>query len=327
MNPIKGLWITWEFQRRNYGISSALGFRFYEIDMKGPRFKRYLFSIAKTYTEIATNKPDIVIAQNPSIILSITVILLRKFCNYKVVIDAHNSGIYPREGKSSLLLSIAKWLQRKSDLTLVTNDEIKAVVESNGGRAYVLPDKIPTVPTHKRTTLDGNKNVVLICTFSDDEPYQDVIETASLLKSDICIYLTGKYEGKVNLQKIPRNIKLLGYVSEDDYWALLQAADVVMDLTLREGCLVCGAYEALAVNKPLILSNTKTNKSYFSNVCVYVDPMPESIANGIMYAISNLTQLEEGVTRLKSNLQDEWNGKLTLLQRKLNSICSRSAIF
>ncbi len=317
---IKGIWISWEFQRRNYGISSALGFDFHEINIKRSRLIRYYLSTIKTWSVISTNTPDIIVAQNPSIILAILVVLLQKFYHYRVIIDAHNSGIYPREGKSYALLHITKWLQKKSDLTLVTNSEMQAVVESNGGNAYILPDKIPIVPTHPTTPLSRSKSVALICTFSIDEPYQHVIKAANLINSDICIYITGKHTGKVDLKNLPCNIKLLGFISENDYWALLQSSDIIMDLTLREGCLVCGAYEALAVNKPLILSNTKVTKRYFSDGCVYVDPTPESIANGIIYALNNLAQLKKGISRLKSNLYDDWDDRLKKLNCHLLNI-------
>lgn len=321
MNQINGIWITWEVQRRNHGISASLDYPLYEIESKGIRLKRYFASIAKTFTVLTTDKPDVVVAQNPSIILSITVILLQKFLNYKIIIDAHNGGLFPFEGRSLFLLSIAKWIQRKSDLTLVTNEEMKAVVESNGGSAFVLPDKIPNVPvpTSPKKVLNGQGSIAFICTFSSDEPYQNVIEAARLLNPNIYVHITGKYKGKVNLSDLPHNVKMRGYLAEIDYWSLLHSVDVVMDLTLREGCLVCGAYEAIAINTPLILSNTKATKKYFNDGCVYVDPSPEGIANGVTYALSNLVRLEDGVKRLKSGLQDNWNDRLILLQRYIQS--------
>lgn len=320
MDKINGIWITWESQRRNYGISSSLGFPLFEIKVKGTRLFRYLISIIKTTFIIFKTKPNIIVAQNPSLVLAIMVIVLRYLFLYKVVIDAHNGGLFPCEGKSSTLLAAARWVQKKSDLTIVTNSEMVEVVELNGGTAFILPDKIPVISNFKKTVLSKRKSVAFICTYSDDEPYLSVIDAARLIDSSVSINITGKYGGKVDLTNLPENINLLGYIPESNYWLLLQEADIVMDLTLRQGCLVCGAYEALAVKKILILSNTDANKNYFSKGCVYVDSDPESIANGINYAIDNAPQLHKGIIELKISLECDWNERLLYLKSHLNTL-------
>lgn len=315
-----GIWVTWEFQRRNYGVSSALGWHFFEIDIKSPILIRYLKSLWKTTCIIYRMRPGIVAVQNPSILLAILAIFLKKFFNYKVVVDAHNSGIFPCEGKSKILMYVARWLQRMSDITIVTNSELKNVVEINGGCPIVLPDKVPCVPANvKEIPLEGKVKIVVISTFGKDEPYQNVLDAASLLKGDIVIYFTGKYLGKVDFENIPNNVKLLGFLPEIEFWSVLQSADLIMDLTLREGCLVCGAYEGVALKKPLILSNTRALKEYFSSGCVYTNSNPVDIAAAIEKAIHNLGTLQKEIALLNLTLQEDWLKYLDNFEKKLDS--------
>lgn len=142
----KGIWITWEIQRRNKGITKDLKWPLYEITHPGSKSRRYLHCMKKTIQVILKERPNIVVAQNPSVVLATLVVMMKKVFGYRAVIDAHNSGIYPREGKSNFMMQISRRLQRLSDLTIVTNDHLRQVVESNGGRAVVLPDSLPDVP-------------------------------------------------------------------------------------------------------------------------------------------------------------------------------------
>ncbi|WP_054031615.1 glycosyltransferase [Desulfatitalea tepidiphila] len=320
MNNINGLWITWEFQRRNYGISSSLGWQLYEFDFKVPFFYRYFKSSFKTISAIFNASPDIVAAQNPSIVLAILIILVSKIFHFKVIIDAHNSGIYPLEGKNTTVMAIARWIQRNSDLTIVTNNQLKRAVEKNGGKGFVLPDKIPVVKGVNKYNLPGKVSIAYICTFSDDEPYMDVIKASKLLPPDITIHITGRYNNIIDAISVPDNVTLLGFIPEQDYWALLNSADLVMDLTLRENCLVCGAYEAMALSKPLILSNTKALREYFSSGCIYVDASAESIASGVKQASANIENLQYGISTLKSNLEKDWIGRIEALKAQVLNI-------
>jgi len=317
----KGAWITWEIQRRNKGISSALGWPLYEIVFNRSGILRYVRSTVKTISIILREKPQLIGAQNPSIILALLVTILKRIFKFRVIIDAHNSGIFPAEGRSVLLMAFSMWLQKHADLTLVTNNRLRSVVEFNNGRAFVLPDRIPSIPkTKKEFPLDGRYNIAYICTFSNDEPYDEVIKSGNFVSEDVFIYITGKYDGKVQVNSLPNNVKLLGFVSEIEYWSLLDSVDIILDLTLREGCLVCGAYEGVALAKPLILSKTKTIMSYFSRGVIYVEPTASSIASGIQEALRKIPILSSEIKILNASLKRSWDNTFADLQYSINSL-------
>jgi glycosyltransferase involved in cell wall biosynthesis len=281
-----------------------------------------LKSILKTVSVILNERPEIVAAQNPSILLALLAIMLKWFCGYKILIDAHNRGIYPLEGQSLPLMRISRWIQKNADLTLVTNEPLKAMVENSGGRAYVLPDKIPDLPSVGRLHLAGSINVAYICTFSVDEPYTEVLKAAGMLPLDICIYVTGNYEGAIDIASVSQNVRLLGFIPEQEYWSLISSVDIIMDLTVREECLVCGAYEGIALSKPLILSDTETTKSYFNKGCIYVRPIAASIAGGITQAIANYNALSSDIEVLKTSIDQDWKTRFFYLNMMIKSLCN-----
>ena len=316
----KCIWISWEVHRRNRGISDALSCPLHEITYNKQRFSRYLQSSLKTLRYIRQHKFQYVIAQNPSILLALLTVSLRKWFRYKSIIDSHNSGLFPMEGQSRFLMALSKWLQRNADITVVTNPNLKRVVESNGGKGFVLFDKVPDAPQTKAFRLEGKYNIACISTFNRDEPYQQIIDAAHLIPDDMYIYFTGKYQAKINRGSTPPNVKLLGFVPEDEYWSLLDSADVIIDLTLRDDCLVCGAYEGIAVGKPLILSKTVAIMNYFNRGCVYVDSEKCSIASGILEAFKQIDLLKRDIVRLRDLLKEDWEKRIKLFVETLNTL-------
>ncbi|AXS82125.1 glycosyltransferase family 1 protein [Marinobacter sp. Arc7-DN-1] len=216
---------------------------------------------------------------------------------------------------------------RHSDLMIVTNPFLKEFVDCMGGNGVVLPDKIPAFQAPlKKEKLQGEFNVFFICTFSDDEPFQEVLEAAKLMPSDWVIYVSGNYK-KANIQpdRVPQNVVLLGFVEEDDYLLYLSSVDAVMVLTTLDYTLNCGAYEAVALNKPMVLSYKKTIINYFNKGAVYVEPVAQSIIEGIGSLFENFETFENEVKELKCELELSWNKQFSNIDSKISSFTDDSA--
>ena len=277
---------------------------------------RYLQSISKTLTILYHEKPDVVFAQNPSTVLALFLVLIKPFCLKKVVLDSHNTGIDLLDKRYRLLNQVSAFIQKNADLTLVTNIGLKREIESNGGRARVIFDRIPKVEKSRSLALGKGWAVAFICSFARDEPYETVFECARHLPEGITIFVTGNYRGKVRPASVPGNVRLMGFLSGEDYWGLLQACHLVMDLTTLEDCLVCGAYEGIAVGKPLILSDTDATKALFTAGCVYVKPTVESIRDGILKAIAQYEDNLKGIVELRGGLEKKWHCAIDALKRE-----------
>ena len=317
------LWITWEKHRRTREIASELPeVDLFEFVFDANRLVRYPYLLFKTAQNLIHEKPNLVIIQNPSIILAIFMVIFGKFMKLNVVVDSHNEGIRPFYSLYNWLLPIYAIIQRWADLTIVTNEELAKIVRKNGGIPFVLPDRIPQLNNSKAIKLKGNSNVVFICTFAKDEPFFEVIKAAQLVDPSICVYITGRYQKASEdiIRKAPPNIIFTGFMSDQIYINLLNSCDVVIDLTLMQDCLVCGAYEAVALGKPIILSDTQALRDYFYCGAIYTKNYPENIASAIKIAIENNDKLIRDVIILKNELIDKWDKQFKEFVRILEHI-------
>lgn len=289
---VKRIWITWEIQRRNRTMSEMLGARLYEIVLNAPAWRRYPILAVRTIRLVLQQKPELIISQNPSLVLAALAIFLGKVLGISVVIDAHNAGLFPCEGKSRLLNKIAQWINNCACIVIVSNAELQSYIELSGGRAFVFPDPIPEIECYNMNKIPSEAlEIAFVCSWAEDEPYLEVIRAAKKIGNEVRIYMTGDSKGRAAPagDRLPENIQLTGFLSNESYEELLCCCDAIMVLTTRENCLVCGAYEGVAVEKPLILSNTRILKEHFNRGCVY----SENTESGIVHALDYLQKNQE----------------------------------
>lgn len=313
------LWISWEIHRRNRSLSARVGAELVEITAGGGRFVRYFRSIRKTISILRLRKPSIVFVQNPSIVLATLVILYSRFAPVTTIIDAHNAGLCPAEGESFFRQRLADWLMRHGHLTIVTNQSLADLVTRKGGTAMVIPDPLPSFPDAvDRLELRGRKNALFICTWASDEPYVECLMAAAHLPDDVVLYVTGSGGDRAKkIDSIPSNVELTGFVPEEEFIRLLHSVDVAIDLTERENCLVCGAYEAMSATVPMVLSDKDALRSYFRCAALYCEHNPESIADSIMHAINSADSQRAAIVAHRATLERDWTETLAGLQKKL----------
>jgi glycosyltransferase involved in cell wall biosynthesis len=230
-------------------------------------------------------------------------------------VDSHNSGLLPQIKYFYHLGIVYRFIQRKADVTIVTNKFLADYVKNNGGTAFVLPDKIPEVGYIKKIKLNNKASILYICSFGSDETYLELIKAAVKIKN-VNFFITGDNRKKnVRLyQKITPNIFFTGYLPDSEYWSMLRSVNLAVDLTNREHCLVCGAYEAVAVGTPLILSDTHALKSYFYKGAVYVSNNAESISQQIITGLKYENKLRQEIIELKKELSAFWQKRFNNLK-------------
>lgn len=326
MAKYKYLWITWERQRRNISLSKEISAKLVEIDLDLHSVIRYPVSIYKTVLAVFINKPDLLVVQNPSIVLAFLAMIYHKLTKLPLAIDSHNSGVYPTKNKQGILNKLAKIIIKNSSLTIVTNMALSRYVENVGGRSIIIPDPIPQFQFSKTTIyLQGVYNVLFICTWAEDEPYDEVIKAAQCLsKHNIHLYITGNSNGKEKEYfPLAENITLTGFMDENEYLSMLHSCDLVIDLTIREDCLVCGAYESISAEKPLLLSDTSALRGYFGDAAVYTINQADHIAKAVLNAKKNQQHLENRVKEAKLKLLKNWEQDLYNLNSQLENLVLR----
>lgn len=314
----RGLWITWDHHRRTSELARALGIPLKVISLSAPRAVRYLVLGAATVLTLVRTRPRLLIVQNPSIILAALACGLRRLLGYTLVVDRHSNFEFANTD-TGLFNAISNYSLRHADLTIVTNTRVKEIVEAKGGRGFILPDKLPTLAKARVKPLSGRVNVVFVCTYSPDEPVIEVIEAARLLPADVHVHITGNNRSLPASvrENAPPNLVFTGYLPSADYESLLLSADLVLELTTRDHTLLCGAYEAVSLGKPLIISRTEALTQYFRRGAVTTENTAPSIANAIVIAQAQLPRLNQDVRTLASELTDDWNQRFDTLVQHL----------
>ena len=300
-------------------LCGGLGLELVVLTTPRRGFSRYALLTTRTMALLFRRRPDVLLIQNPSLILATLAVLLRSVLGFSVVVDAHNEAVEPYIHSSPIVRRLAHWVIKRSDLTIVTNRQLAHIVEAAAGRPFVLPDRIPDPPDGRVTApLTSGFNLVLIATYAKDEPVAAVFEAVRDLP--VQLYATGnpdKLDQSVRAG-LPSNVTLTGFLPEQEYWALLRAADAIIDLTTMDNCLVCGAYEALALGKPMVLSGNAACEELFGVAALYVDNTSSSIRS----AIQRLQMGEasrEAIDERRRALMDQWTRSASVLGARLAS--------
>jgi hypothetical protein len=104
---------------------------------------------------------------------------------------------------------------------------------------------------------------------------------------------------------------LTGFLPEDEYVGLIKSVDVIIVLVKNDHTMLCGAYEAVAAEKPLVTSNWPVLKQYFSQGTLYVDNTPYEIERAVRKALEQRVDLHEEMKVLKAKLTKQWSDRFS----------------
>jgi glycosyltransferase involved in cell wall biosynthesis len=204
---------------------------------------------------------------------------------------------------------------------VVSNENLARDVRSAGGDPFVLSDCLPEPPPRSAgyaATAEAPE-VVVIATFRRDEPISAIVAAAASLR-DVTFAFSGDKKRFATLGiDLPANATLTGFLPDDDYWALLQVAHVICDLTLKPDCLVCGAYESLSLAKPMVLSNDATTKQVFGTAAILTANRPAEIAEAVREALEDSSRLQREALRLRDAYRLHWQEQSVLVWRSIEA--------
>jgi hypothetical protein len=246
---------------------------------------------------------------------------MKPFFSYRLFIDAHNEAITPFVHDSFFFRWLAKFNIRHANITIVTNNNLAREVISKGGHPFVLPDLLPTPPIHTvpiEVKSPPPYKLVLICTYAPDEPFMKVIEACSNI-DQVRLYVTGRVPDRIKHLASPPKLTFTGYIDEETYWMLLAEAHIIIDLTEMDNCLVCGAYESIALQKPLILSNNEASIATFNKNAIHVENDVPDIHKAILNIISDFPSIKEQASHGTEFFLASQKKRISLLQNQLEN--------
>ena len=305
MRPI---WISWSIHRRTTGLCDAWDIPLHVLRPGSPGPLRWIGLSWQTVRILRKARPDVLFVQNPSLALTVLATIIRPRFRYSLVVDAHNEGVRPFDRPYAVVRRLTRFLLRSADFTIVTNEALAVDVGDAGGRALTLPDRLPSVPKIEPKDSGGEEpvDVVVVATYRRDEPISAIVEAAATMP-DLHFAITGpaiRYSGSE--AELPSNVRLTGFLLDPEYWRLLARASIVCDLTLKSDCLVCGAYEALAVGRPMVLSDNPPTRRIFGSVAVLTDSEAGDIASAIREAVASRDSLAANAESLKKDYPGSW---------------------
>jgi hypothetical protein len=315
--------ITWEQHRRTRELCDWLGLPLHEVTFSAARLKRYAKLSAQTLRLLAQRRPKVLYVQNPSLILATLVLAARPFLGrYKVIMDAHNEAVAPFTHAYWPVTSLSRHALRAADITIVTNAALADQVRRIGGTPHILPDRLPTPPFTPTAppVLNGPLRVMVVATYAADEPIAEIIEAARALGDQYQLSITGR-ETKLPAEqraRLPSNVRQTGFLAEEAYWELMRDSHIVLDLTLKPNCLVCGAYESLAVLRPMVLTGNPATVDLFGKVAVFpAEHDAKSIAECLQRSRAQLAQLNDSVVNERPRFEQRWLEHAVKLREKI----------
>lgn len=325
----KGIFVAWtRVSRRSEELSRRLGFEFYRLErLDRPSFLKpfsHLVKAGRTLAKFAIRGPGTILCFQAHPLISLTALVYKVFSGCRVIPDLHTAAYINYDVFPVNLLNSLLW--RSCDLVLVHNERSRKFLIQNrpflAPRLFVLEDPIPQFSESTKEASarwkKAGKTAVVISRFSADEPIEAVIEAARMC-SDVCFYMTGDYrKAAMSIRNSGcENLSLTGFLPFEDYVALLDACDIALALTTREYTLLSGGYEALSLDKPLIVSDTKTLKDYFGHFSVYTDNTASGMSRSISHIFGKLEFYRELSAQLRRAKSEEWDRKFSGLCRVL----------
>jgi glycosyltransferase involved in cell wall biosynthesis len=317
METGKTLFIIWKaYQRRVEAFADSLNINpiyiHFEWEEKSRLHKifSYLFKLYKTWSIFATTKPGFFYVQAPPTFLIYSSYLYCKLTGAKFAVDAHNTMI----GESLWSrMPFVRSILKSSAVVIVHNEDMAKLAKAYGLPHTVLMDRPPHVEStypypHEIMGKCHQPKVVVPCSFDIDEPL-DEMQKATLLLPDIDFFITWYTEKlpEEYVRGFGANTVFTGFLEKKSFDALLAHADAVLVLTTRDGTQPSGATEALAFQKPLVVSDFKIIRDMFPMGAVYIDNDAPSIANGISSAIQMKENLASDMACFKKEKLRLWD--------------------
>jgi glycosyltransferase involved in cell wall biosynthesis len=284
------LYLVWYLHgRRAETLSRELGAKLvfvYEARLRSfwLRPLGYIIQGWNTWRLLEAERPALVITQSPPVFAPVAVALWCKLRGRKrasYILDCHPGTFYQRYWRWALPL--IRPLARGAVVSLLCNEDAQNYLSKWHTNYLFLPDGLPDLSSGSCSVgTEGDARIAVISTFEKDEPILELLE-AACLTPHVTYYLTGdlRRATKEMYAIKPENVIFTGYLQGGVYNGLLHNVQGIMVLSNLKSTLSCGAFEALSLAKPTIISNTPEQSKWFSNGFIMVENTREGIAQGV----------------------------------------------
>lgn len=314
---VRALSIGWHGSAgRALELALALGIELHAFPLNGKgkgwrAADRYVRMAFRTIATLRSERPEVVVVTNPPIIAVAVVYLYQRLSGRRFVIDSHSGAFV--DPRWSRFLPLHRWLSARADLTIVHNAEQAELVDSWGVK-WIDQGYVPIAPPGRGVPALEGPYMLAVCSGGEDEGIDEIAAAARLLP-DVTILMTGPVDRiRTRLtDEPPANLRLLGYVSFEQYLGYLHGASGVLTLTGRAATLLNGGFEAIAYRRPLVTSDTETLRNYLTLGTIHTSKDASSIAAAITDCLARTGELEAEMKELADRCDAEWARQAPLI--------------
>ncbi|WP_369255674.1 glycosyltransferase [Geodermatophilus amargosae] len=275
--------------------------------------RRYVDQAVRTISVLRHERPQSVVVMLPPLPALITTLLGRRRGS-RVVADLH-TGVF-NDPRWSWALRLTLRLARRHAV-IVTNGHLADESRRRGVRAFQVHDVLSRDPG---PGSPGERNVMCPLSFASDEPVDAIIDAARALP-DTRWWVTGRAPADLEL---PPNVRLTGYVSDEEFWRLMGRANVVLALTTRPHTMQRAGYEALMRLRPLVTSDEPVLREFHEDSAVYTDLTAAAIAAAVRECLRDERLLVQRADRVLATRMGEQEEALRELRDHLGSSIPRA---
>jgi glycosyltransferase involved in cell wall biosynthesis len=263
---------------------------------------RYLRDAIATWADLRRTNPAAVVVITPPVFAPLTAWLWSRIHGRPLVVDCHTLALHSR--RWAWALPLHRFLMRRSTIVLVHTDEAEAELRGWGIPVLVVPDELPDpllAPELPRTRC---ARVLVAGSLDWDEPVAAVLQASRCLP-DMEVRLSGdpaRVVAELRHNASP-NVVFTGWLDYATFLGEVRAADVVAAFTGQPGVMNRAAFEAVALSKPLVLTDLPGMRERFGSAALFTSNEPDAIARTIRLAYEGRRQLAQKSQRLQADLR------------------------
>jgi hypothetical protein len=304
--------IAWKkLSRRSELLAQALNAKMLFFKDKLP----YIKAAFKTFISVLRQKPQVLLLQLPQGPLLLEAYFLKKLVGCKIVADVHTGFLLNTNWKGLILNGPFVKLLTLADVVIAHNETQLDIIPKNvKNKTVVTYDPWNLINTENKENKQENY-IVFPASFAPDEPLVEVIEAVNTSKQPLKLYITGNWTRAPELKKYTsEKIQFTGFLSNKKFNNLLSNASAIITGTTREYTTMMSAWEAVAYNKPLAVTTTKTLKNMYEHYATFYDwKNKQSIIEALHYITTTKTKPENTEDLKQKTLQS-----LNQLEQKIN---------
>jgi len=225
----------------------------------------YARAAFKTLTSILRQKPRVLLIQLPQGPLLLEAYLLKKLVGCKIIADVHTGFLLNTNWKGLILNAPFVKLLSLADVVVAHNEaQLDIIPKKVKNKTIVVYDPWHLITTEGKTVDNQERYIVFPASFASDEPLEEVIEAVNVFEQPLKLYITGNWKHKPEIKKCAsEKIQFTDFLPNKEFNELLAGASAIITGTTREYTTLMSAWEAIAYNKPLATTATKTQKNTY----------------------------------------------------------------